>query len=121
MSTDVVTTEKARPAGTSPLDLAEISYGHELEREERVAERALWRHTLTCILIALPICIAIWIGIVALAVATSDTAQGYLVPFAIAVGVGAMAAVFFGGVTAFLTKAHELDEIDRKAHHAPPA
>ena len=34
--TDLATTEKARPVDTSPLDLAEIAYGHELEREERV-------------------------------------------------------------------------------------
>lgn len=118
--TDLATTEKARPAGTSPLDLAEIAYGHELEREERVAERALWRHTLTCILIALPVCLAVWFAIMALAVATSDTTQGYWVPLAVAVGVGSMAAVFFGGAAAFLTRAHELDEIDRKAHHAAP-
>jgi peptidoglycan/LPS O-acetylase OafA/YrhL len=121
MSADLATTEKPRPAETSPLDLAEIAYGHELELEERVAERLLWRQTLKGVLIALPICLAIWFGIMALAIATSDTSQGYWVPLAVVTSVGFMAAVFFGGMAVFLMKADALDEIDRKSHHAPPA
>ena len=118
MSGDLVTT-KPRPADTSPLDLAEIAYGHELELEERRAERRLWKRTLTGVLVALPVCLAIWWGIMALAISDSDTGQGFWVPLAVVTGVGFMAAVFFGGMFVFLTKSHELDEIDRKSHHAP--
>jgi hypothetical protein len=121
MSTDLATAEKARSADTSPLDLAEIAYGHELEREERVAERKLWHQTFKGVLIALPFCLAIWFGIMALAISTSDTSQGYWVPLAVVAGVGIMAAAFFGGMAVFLTKADALDEIDRKSHHSPPA
>jgi len=120
MSTDLATGDKARPADTSPLDLAEIAYGHELEREERIAERTLWRQTFKGIVIALPICLVIWFAIMALAVYTSDTSQGYWVPLAVVTSVGFMAAVFFGGMAVFLTKAHTLDEIDRKSHAPAP-
>jgi hypothetical protein len=118
MSTDLVTT-KPRPADTSPLDLAEISYGHELEREERIAERKLWKKTFVGVLVALPFCLAIWWAIMALAVNSSDTTQGFWIPLAVITGVGFMAAAFFGGMYVFLTKSHELDEIDRRSHHAP--
>jgi hypothetical protein len=120
MSTDLAPVDKARPADTSPLDLAEITAGHELEREERIAERKLWHQTFKGIVIALPICLAIWFGIMALAIYTSDTSQGYWVPLAVVTSVGFMAAVFFGGMAVFLTKAHTLDEIDRKAHAPAP-
>jgi hypothetical protein len=120
MSTDLATADKARPADTSPLDLAEIASGHELEREERIAERTLWQQTFKGMLIALPICLAIWFAIMALAVYASDTSQGYWVPLAVVTSVGCMAAVFFGGMAVFLMKAHALDEIDRKAHAPAP-
>jgi hypothetical protein len=114
--TELATTVPSRPATTSALDLAEIVRGHELEREERIAERTLWHQTFKGILIALPICLVIWFGIMALAIAISDTSQGFWVPLAVVTSVGFMAAVFFGGMAVFLMKAHALDEIDRRAH-----
>jgi hypothetical protein len=119
MTTELATTDKPRPADTSPLDLAEIAYGHELEREERIVERTLWHQTFKGILVAVPICLLIWFGIMALAVADSDTSQGFWVPLAAVTAVGFMAAVFFGGMSVFLLKSHALDEQDRKSHHAP--
>jgi hypothetical protein len=80
--------------------------------EERAVERALWLHVFKASLVAIPICVAIWVGLVALAIA--DTNEALLPPLAIGAVIGVIAGVFFGGWAGFLAKAHTLDELDRK-------
>lgn len=81
--------------------------------EEQSAERALVRSVLTGIAVAVPICIAIWIGLVVLAVGGDDPDWGIWIAMASIVGV--FAGAFFGGLAGFVAKAHLLDEVD---HHA---
>jgi hypothetical protein len=85
--------------------------------EAMEAERSLWRAVLWGTIIAIPICIVIWIGIVALAVGGKDPDWGAYI--GIGILVGAFAGAFFGGWAAFTAKAHLLDVVDeRAAHHS---
>ena len=85
-------------------------------QETLAAEKSLWRSLIWGILIAIPICCVIWIGLVALAVGGKDPDWGAWIGMGILVG--AFAGAFFGGWAAFTAKAHLLDEVDdRAAHH----
>ena len=81
--------------------------------EEREAERALWRTVFKASLIAIPICVVIWVGLVWLAISDKNEALGS--PLAIGAVIGVIAGVFFGGWAGFLAKSHLLDEVDRRA------
>jgi hypothetical protein len=84
--------------------------------ETREAEKALWNAVIKWTLIAIPICMVIWIGIIALAVGDDDPEWGAWIGIGIAVG--AFAGAFFGGWAAFTAKSHMLDVVDeRSAHH----
>lgn len=85
--------------------------------EARAAERSLWVAVFFSSVVAIPICVCIWVGMVALALAIADTSQGFFVPLAVAAGVGVVAGAFFGGWAGFLAKSHVLDEIDGRAGH----
>jgi hypothetical protein len=90
-------------ASHPPVPLAEVL----------AAERALWRTAAIWSVFAVPVCVGLWVGIVALALASSK--QGLVVPLSVAAGIGVIAGVFFGGLGAFVVRAHGLDEIDRRA------
>jgi hypothetical protein len=85
-------------------------------QEAMQAERALWRAVLWGTIIAIPICIVIWIAIVALAVGGKNPDWGAWIGIGILVGL--LAGAFFGGWAGFTAKAHLLDVVDEKgAHH----
>ena len=84
-------------------------------RETREAEASLWRAVIKWTLIAIPICIVIWIGLIALAVGGDDPEWGAWI--GIGVIVGAFAGAFFGGWAAFTAKSHLLDVVDERAAH----
>jgi hypothetical protein len=91
-------------AALSPLD------------DARAAERELLAATIRYSLYAIPICVAIWIGIVSLALAFADTGS-FAVALPVAGGIGVIAGAFFGAWAAFLAKAERLEEADRRALH----
>jgi hypothetical protein len=98
--------------------------GTELERrgttaiatfEERVStqlteERSMYRAIGLATLIALPICLVVWIGIVLLALRDSDQDLAVMLPVAAAIGV--FAAGFFGCWAGSVAKAHALADAD---------
>lgn len=85
--------------------------------EELAAERSLWRSVVWGAVIAAPICVVIWMIIVALAVGPEDP-EDWLAWLGIGAIVGVLAGAFFGGWAAFIAKAHVLDEVDaRGARH----
>lgn len=91
--------------------------GDAVLEEELAAERSLWRTMLWGMLIATPICIVVWMIIVALAVGPEDPAH-WLAWLGIGAIVGTLAGAFFGGWAGFIAKAHLLDEVDaRGARH----
>ena len=81
--------------------------------EELAAEKSLWRAVMWGAVIAAPICVVIWMAIVALAVGPEDP-EDWLAWLGIGAIVGVLAGAFFGGWAAFIAKAHVLD--DAHAH-----
>ncbi len=86
-----------------------------LERQ-LAAERTMVRSVIVGILIALPITIALAIGMMALAM--SDKASWY-VWIGLGAGIGAYAALFFGTWGGVVYSTHEFDELDEDAMHSP--
>ena len=84
-------------------------------RETLEAERSLWHAVIVWTLVAIPICIVIWCGLITLAVGTKDPQWGAWL--GIGVRVGAFAGAFFGGWAAFTAKSHLLDDVDERAAH----
>jgi hypothetical protein len=81
--------------------------------EQKAVERALWITVFKASLVAIPICVAIWVGLVYLAIA--DSSQGLTAPLAIGALIGVVAGAFFGGWAGFLKASHTLDEVDSRA------
>jgi hypothetical protein len=84
-------------------------------QEAMQAERSLWRAVIKWTLIAIPICILIWVGLITLAVGTKDPEWGAWI--GIGIIVGTFAGAFFGGWAAFTAKSHLLDVVDERAAH----
>jgi hypothetical protein len=95
---------------------SEVLVPHDRAIEETLAaERSLWRAVMWGIIIAIPVCIVIWIAIIALAVGGKDPDWGAWIGIGIVVGV--IAGAFFGGWAAFTAKSHLLDDVDERAAH----
>ena len=85
--------------------------------EELAAEKSLWRTMIWGMVIATPICIIVWMVIVAFAVGPKDPSD-WAAWLGIGAVVGTLAGAFFGGWAGFTMKAHLLDEVDaRGARH----
>ncbi len=85
-----------------------------LERELRVEHELL----VSCVklsLLAIPVCVAIWVGMVAIALAMAGSGN-FMVALPMAGGIGVVAGSFFGVWAAFLAKAHDLEELDRQVN-----
>ncbi len=81
--------------------------------QARAAERDILVTAVRASLVAIPICVVIWLGLVSVALAFAHSGN-FLVALPMAGGVGVVAGVFFGGWAAVLMKAHALDELDRR-------
>jgi hypothetical protein len=109
--------EQGGAAGGAEVELAggEIAVpGDAGLDEELAAERQLWRSLMWGMAIAVPVCIVIWMGLVALAVGPKDPAD-WAAWLGMGAVVGIFAGAFFGGWAAFTAKAHLLDEVDERA------
>ena len=71
------------------------------------SERRLIRHMIVSTLIAIPLLIAFWMGLVALAV--SFTGIGYGPPLAMAAGVGTLAGIFWGTWMGFVSYSNSME------------
>lgn len=108
MSTEIEAVEHEQvPAPSEPAHVPS-----RLEQAQ-AAERDLLATAVKASLVAIPICIVIWLGLVTLALALAHSGN-FLVALPMAGGIGVVAGVFFGGWAAFLAKAHALDELDRR-------
>ena len=85
-----------------------------LERQ-LAAERTMVHSVILGILIALPITIALAIGMMALAM--SDKASWY-VWIGLGAGIGAYAALFFGTWGGVVYSTHKFDQLDEEAMHS---
>ena len=80
------------------------------------AEASLWKAVWKWIAILTPVCIVIWLIIVALAVGPNS--PGDWLPWILSgIIVGILAGGFFGGWAGFTVKAHDLDRADLPIPH----
>ena len=97
--------------------MTQVAVRPEAELEPiQVAERKLVKSILVGAAVAIPICIVIWLGIVAIALATSIFTGPWESMLAIGACVGAFAGAFFGGWAGSLIAAHDLDAADSPRH-----
>ena len=80
--------------------------------QAKATEHRLMARVVKASMFAIPICIVIWVGIVAIALAMADSGN-FEVALPVAGGVGIVAGVFFGMWWGFLRSADEFEELDR--------
>ncbi len=94
-------------------DVAVPSETFEARLEQAHAvEQTLMARVLKASILAVPICIVIWVGIVSIALAMAGSGN-FEVVLPMAGGVGIVAGVFFGMWWGFLRTADEFEELDR--------
>jgi uncharacterized membrane protein len=101
---DVAVTESTELSTTFATTLA----------AEEVAEHDLLRSLVLSVLVALPISIALFLLLMAIAI--SDKTDWY-VWIALGVGLGVIGAVLMGSLAGATLNAHKLDEVERQADH----
>jgi hypothetical protein len=101
-----VTVEHPSTASSTP-ETADHAFEEELQ-----AEHGLARAIIISVVVAVPINVGVWVGLIAFAVSRFGSALGG--PIAMAVGVGVLSGLFFGSWAAFVAKTHLFEELDRK-------
>lgn len=81
----------------------------------RAAESRMVRLMIVATLVAIPLFIGIWMGLVAIAVSFTDV--GYIAPLAMSAAVGVLSGVFWGAWMGFITFSHG-QEVERKAQRS---
>ncbi|HEV2310731.1 MAG TPA: hypothetical protein VGU73_09415 [Acidimicrobiia bacterium] len=106
MTTDVEVAEHSVPSETFEARL----------EQARATERTLIVRVMKASMVAIPICIVIWVGIVSIALAMADSGN-FEVVLPMAAGIGVIAGAFFGMWWGFLRTADEFEELDRGVGH----
>ena len=115
MSDDTTTTTGAGTGGEVVLAGSEIAIpGDAGLAAELAAERTIWRAVRRDVILATPVCVILYTLIVLAAVGGQDP-EHLAAWIGIGVIVGVLGGAFFGGWTAFLRKAHALEEADAAA------
>jgi hypothetical protein len=93
-----------------------------VEAQERVreAEHSMARAALVGILVGMPICALIWVGLVGLSLALAEVSVDVWVALVMAVVVGMFAGAFLGGWAGVTLTAEHLEEAERGVHVPPP-
>jgi hypothetical protein len=91
---------------------------NQTDREMEI-ERSLAKHVILAMLVAIPVMVVFWMGLIALAV--SFTSAGYAAPLAMGAGIGVLAGVFWGAWAGFTMGMPALDENDRDTINALPS
>jgi hypothetical protein len=94
------------PRTEDSADIADVSLAEEVN-----AERLLVRRVITGVAAAVPVSVAVWLGLIALAVGNKDPEWPSWLGMGAVIGV--LSGVFFGAWAGFVTQTHALEEIDR--------
>jgi hypothetical protein len=81
--------------------------------ERDVDDYSIPHHLLVALCVAIPLFVAIWVGLIALAASISHF--GYEGPMAMGAGVGVLAGVFWAGWYAFVEYSQH-EEVERREH-----
>ena len=100
---------------STDIEVAESAQVPSLLERELDVEHRLLVSAVKMSIVAIPICVAIWVGMVAIALAMAGSGN-FVVTLLMAGGIGVVAGLFFGVWAAFLAKAHELEELDRQVN-----
>jgi hypothetical protein len=90
-----------------------VNESKELVDEERRAEHALFIDCIRDVVITVPVTVAFWVGLVALAVGRKEPDWGAWL--GMAAGIGVLAGLFFGVWIAFVRNAAQLQKTDTRA------
>jgi hypothetical protein len=101
------------PEVTRPSETLEVARAAAIGRQ-LTAERAMVHAIVRAIIVALPICIAVLLGMMALAL---HDKQPWYAWVALGIVIGVYAAGFFGTIAGVMLSAHLLDEADQAATH----
>jgi hypothetical protein len=85
--------------------------------EVAAAERSWWRGLVIGIVIGVPVCAVIWVGIVAAALAVAGGDWPMAPALGMAAVVGVFAGMFLGGWAGVTTQAEALDHAERHSQH----
>lgn len=88
----------------------------EVPEELQRAEAAFWRSAIIGVLVGMPVCVVIWTGIVALAMAITGADLDWGVMIVMSIVVGCFAGVFFGGWAGVTIAAEKLEEAEHATH-----
>jgi hypothetical protein len=113
--TSIPTAAPASPPALTEDVTAAASTG-EVPAELQAAEASFWRYAVIGVLIGMPVCAVIWVGIVALAMVVTGTDLDWGVAMIMAVIVGCFAGIFFGGWAGVTISAEKLEEAERASH-----
>jgi hypothetical protein len=92
--------------------------GPALERTLR-AEHGLARGIVVGVAVAVPVCAALWVGLIALALAGSSTSL--VGPLTMGAGFGILTGVFFGTWWGFVSVTHTFEDLERNLDDSRPA
>jgi hypothetical protein len=81
-------------------------------RRERELEHGLAMSILKSIAVAIPLFVAVGVGL--MAIATAISSSGYGPPLAMGAGFGVLAGIFFGTWAAFVFHSGDLDELEHE-------
>jgi len=110
-----VSSTEIEVAGATPTPA--VAAGADLELEAHAVEHELLRACVRYSLIALPICIVIWLAIVSIGLALAGSGN-FVVALPMAGGVGILAGLFFGVWAAFLAEAERIEDLERRSAEA---
>ena len=97
--------------------MTDVAVRPEAELEPiQVAERKLMKAVAVGVAVAVPVCVVIWMGLVAIALATSAFTGSWVSTLCIGAVVGVFGGAFFGGWAGCLVAAHALDAADGPIH-----
>ena len=82
--------------------------------EELEAEHGLVRAIVFGTLIATPLCIVAWMGLIALALSGTDAELAG--PLAMGAGIGVLTGLLSGSFAGFISKTHTFEELDRQCN-----
>ena len=102
------------PASTGDVT-ASASTG-DVPAELQAAEASFWRSAIIGVLIGMPVCSVIWIGLVSLAMVVTGAGLDWGVMMIMAVIVGCFAGVFFGGWAGVTVAAEKLEHAENATH-----
>ncbi len=98
--------------GPVPAPAEVVAHTSDESASARDAESRMVRLMIVATLVAIPLFIGIWMGLVAIAVSFTD--EGYIAPLAMSAAIGVLSGVFWGTWMGFITYSHG-QEAERKA------